>query len=183
MTTFHQPKPNTVKQLPPICKKDMFRSYPDELASTRDELVWYVPHHPVINPDKPDKVGRVCNAASKFRGYSLNDMLLAGPDLLASLMGILSRFRENKFAMTADIEEIFLQVEVKPEDRKFLQFLFFDENHQVVNYQLIGHIFGVSLSYLQHVQILHFNDALWIMHLYSSVRVESLRIIFIWTIC
>ena len=62
-------------------------------------------------------------------------MLLAGTDLLASLMGILSRFRENKFAMTADIEEMFLQVEVKPEERKLLQFLRFNENDQVVMYQ------------------------------------------------
>ena len=84
----------------------------DELASTRNDLVWYVPHHPVLNPHKPDRVRRVCNAASKPRGYSFNDMLIAGPDLLASLMGILSRFRENKFAITADIEEMFLQVEV-----------------------------------------------------------------------
>ena len=49
----------------------------DELASTRDNLVWYVPHHPALNPHKQDKVRRVCNAASKFLGYSLNDMLLA----------------------------------------------------------------------------------------------------------
>ena len=116
----------------------------DELASTRDDLVWYVPHHPALNPHKPDKLRRVCKAASKFRGYSLNDMLIAGPDLLASLMGILSKFRENKFAMTADIAEMFLQVEVKSEKRKFLQFLWFDDNDQVVTHQYNLHIFGVK---------------------------------------
>ena len=63
----------------------------DELAETSNQPVWYVPHHPVLNPHKPDKVRRVCNAASKFRGTSLNDMLLAGQDLLASVMGILAR--------------------------------------------------------------------------------------------
>ena len=31
----------------------------DELASTRDDLVWYFPHHLVINPHKQDKVMRV----------------------------------------------------------------------------------------------------------------------------
>ena len=31
----------------------------DELASTRDDLVWYFPHHLVLNPHKPDKVMRV----------------------------------------------------------------------------------------------------------------------------
>ena len=81
-----------------------------ELAETSNQQVWYVPHHPVLNPHKPEKVRRVCNAASKFRGNYLNDMLLAGPDLLASLMGILARFRENQFALSADIEQMFLQV-------------------------------------------------------------------------
>ena len=84
---------------------------------------------------------------AKFRGYSLNDMLLGGPDLLANLMGILSRFRENKFAMTADIEEMFLQVEVKTEDRKFLRFLWFDENNQVFTYQYNRHIFGAIRAF------------------------------------
>ena len=117
----------------------------DELAATRDDLLWYVPHHPVLNPHKADKVRRIWNAANKFRGYSVNDMLLAGPDLLASLMGILSRFRESKFAMTADIEEMFPQVEVRPEDRKCLRFLWFDENDQFT-YQYNRHIFGAMSS-------------------------------------
>ena len=33
-----------------------------ELNETRDELKWYLPHHPVINPHKPEKVRRGCNA-------------------------------------------------------------------------------------------------------------------------
>ena len=73
-------------------------------------------------------------------------MLLAGPDMLASLMGFLSRFREYKFAMTADIEEMFLQVEVKPEDRKFLRFLWFDKNNQTLAYQYNRHFFGAKSS-------------------------------------
>ena len=117
----------------------------DELASTLDNLVWYVPHHPVLNPHKPDKVGRFAMQQG-FLGYSLNDTLLAGPHLMASVMGILSKFRENKFAMTADIEEMFLQVEVKPEHRKILRFLWFDENYQVFTYQNNRHNFGGKSS-------------------------------------
>ena len=105
-----------------------------------------MPHHPVLNPHKPDKVRRVCNAASKFRGHSLNDMLLAGPDLLANLMGILARFREERYALSADIEEMFLQVEVRREDRRFLRFLWFDEQNRIVTYQYNLLNFGAKSS-------------------------------------
>ena len=43
---------------------------------------WYLPHHPVVNPNKPVKVRRVLNGASKFHEPSLNMSLLVGPDLL-----------------------------------------------------------------------------------------------------
>ena len=32
-----------------------------ELNETRNRLQWYLPHHPVINPHKPQKIRRVCN--------------------------------------------------------------------------------------------------------------------------
>ena len=53
--------------------------------------VWYLPHHPVVNLRKPEKVRRVCNAAKSFRGYCLNDVLMKGPLLLQNLTGILFR--------------------------------------------------------------------------------------------
>ena len=47
---------------------------------------WYLPHHPVVNPNKPVKVRRVLNGASKFHGTSLNKSSLVGPDLLQKLI-------------------------------------------------------------------------------------------------
>ena len=88
----------------------------EELEATILERQWYVPHHPVENPNKPGKVTRVCNAESKFRRISLNDNLLTGPDLLQYLVGIIFRFIEQKIAIPADIEAMFLQVKVPPED-------------------------------------------------------------------
>ena len=68
-----------------------------------EEKQWYLPHHPVLNSNKPGKVRRVCDAACRYQGSSLNDHLIAGPDLLNSLTGILMRFREGKIALSADI--------------------------------------------------------------------------------
>ena len=84
---------------------------------------WYLPHHPVLNPNKPGKVRRVCNAASKYKEVCLNDKLLAGPDLLHGLIGTIFRFREGPIALTADFESMFLQVQVPEQDRSCLRFL------------------------------------------------------------
>ena len=46
----------------------------------RSDREWYLPHHPVVNPNKPSEVRRVLNGASKFHGTSLNKSLLVGPD-------------------------------------------------------------------------------------------------------
>ena len=64
----------------------------EQLENTKSDIQWYVPHLPLLNPNKSDKVRRVCNAASKFGGVSLNNNLMAGPDLLQSLKGIIFRF-------------------------------------------------------------------------------------------
>ena len=104
---------------------------------------WYLPHHPVVHPHKPGKVRRVLNGAAKFQGQSLNNALLTGPDLLQSLIHVLLRFRQHKFAVSADIEGMFLQVGVIPKDRPSLRFLWReDPASQIAVYQYVRHIFG-----------------------------------------
>ena len=104
---------------------------------------WYFPHHPVVNPHKPGKVRRVLNGAAKFQCHSLNNSLLTGPDLLQSLIHILIRFRQYPYAVSADIEGMFLQVGVIPEDRPSLRFLWReDPASDVAVFQYVRHIFG-----------------------------------------
>ena len=81
----------------------------EKFEATKLERQWSVPHQPVINLNKPGKMRRVCIAASKFRGLSLNDNLLTAPELLQNLIGIIFRVRKQKIAITADIEVMFLQ--------------------------------------------------------------------------
>ena len=118
-----------------------------ELENTESDLQWYVPHLSVLNPNKPDKVRRVCNAASKFGCVSPNDILMAGPDLLQSLIGIIFRFREKQIALTADVEAMFLQMKVHPTDCKVLRFLW-RENHSdpISLYEYGRHIYGAKSS-------------------------------------
>ena len=45
----------------------------------------------------------VLDCSNKYRGTSLNDQLLQGPDLTNSLVGVLTRFRQEPVAFMADI--------------------------------------------------------------------------------
>ncbi len=64
------------------------------LVIPEGEAVWYIPHHGVYHPQKPDKLRVVFDCSAKFCGISLNDTLLTGPDLINSLVGVLCRFRK-----------------------------------------------------------------------------------------
>ncbi|XP_018371866.1 PREDICTED: uncharacterized protein LOC108766835 [Trachymyrmex cornetzi] len=59
------------------------------------------------------------SATKTSTGTSLNDKLMAGPNLQKDLLGIIIRFRIHKYVMTADIAKMFRQIWVAEEDRKF----------------------------------------------------------------
>ena len=80
---------------------------------------WYVTHHHVIHPQKPDKLRIVFNLSAKHRGVSLSDKRLKVPDFFPNLVGVLLRFRRNLIAVSADIEKMFLQVRVREEDQRY----------------------------------------------------------------
>ena len=122
---------------------------PSAFNETRDKLQWYLPHHPVINPHKLEKVRRVCNAAAKYQGVALNDKLLSGPDLLQSLIGIIFRFREHEIALSADIEAMFLQVAVPSDDNRCLRFLWRENPEQRIDvYEYTRHVLGRKVRLL-----------------------------------
>ena len=64
-----------------------------------NDPIWYLPHHPVTNVHKPEKVRVVFDCAAKYHGLSLNDTLMKGPTFMNNLVGVLIRFRKNKIAL------------------------------------------------------------------------------------
>ena len=106
-------------------QKDLQNGYVVKIDPRTDNTksVFYLPHNPVSNENKPGKIRRVTNASSIFQGQSLNSNLLKGPDLLSNLVGIILRFRESHIAISADIEQMFMQVKVASSDRSYLRFL------------------------------------------------------------
>lgn len=111
--------------------------------------MWYIPHHGVINQNKPDKVRVVFDCSAKCQGTSLNDQLLQGPDLTNSLFGVLTRFRQESVAIMADVEGMFNQVYVDPKDIDALRFLWWpddDLNKEPVDMRMLVHLFGATSS-------------------------------------
>ena len=85
--------------------------------------VWYLPHF----PDKATtKVRIVFDCAAKCNGISLNDMIHTGPKLLQDLYNVLVRFRQNPVGIACDIKEIYLQIEVKEQERSHFRLLWRD---------------------------------------------------------
>ncbi|XP_073459912.1 uncharacterized protein [Aquarana catesbeiana] len=114
-----------------------------------NEECWYLPIFGVYHPKKPGKIRVVFDSSSRHQGVSLNDVLLKGPDLNNTLLGVLIRFRKEAVAIVADIQQMFHSFQVKEEHRNFLRFLWFKDNDPTKNiteYRMKVHVFGNSPS-------------------------------------
>jgi hypothetical protein len=119
----------------------------DDLSSDEGRS-WYLPHHGVYHPQK-NKLRVVFDCAARYRGTSLNDNLLQGPNLTNSLIGTLLRFRQENIAIMGDIESMFHQVRVPSEHAGFLKFLWWEDSDlskPVTEYQMAVHLFGATSS-------------------------------------
>jgi hypothetical protein len=132
-----------------LLRKGFARKVPNESLNQAKVPVWYLPHHPVFHPQKPGKVRVVFDCSAKYKGSSLNDQLLQGPDLTNTLVGVLTRFRQEPVAFMSDVEAMFLQVRVRDEDCDTLRFLWWpggDVTGQPQEYQMTVHLFGAASS-------------------------------------
>lgn len=68
--------------------------------------VWYVSHLIAPNPRSlTTPIRIVWNSSQKFKGLSMNDLLLKGPDVLNPIRAVLLRFRRGVFAALGDIKK------------------------------------------------------------------------------
>ena len=110
---------------------------------------WYLPLFGVRNPRKPDRIRGVFDSSAMYGGISLNSVLMSGPDMINSLLGILLRFCKDEVAMAADIEQMFYRFRVNEEHRNFLRFLWYrgnDPDDIMIEYRMTSHVFGNSPS-------------------------------------
>ena len=114
-----------------------------------DQESWYLPFFGVYHPRKPEQIRVVFDSSAAYQGVSLNDVLLRGPDMNNTLIGVLMRFRKDPVAITADIQHMFHCFLVKEDHRNFLRFLWYrghDLDNDIVEYRMRVHVFGNSPS-------------------------------------
>ncbi|XP_046551173.1 uncharacterized protein LOC124260894 [Haliotis rubra] len=119
-----------------------------EIQGTQGK-VWYIPHHGVYHPRKPEKIRVVFDCTVGYQGVSLNSMLLQGPNLTNNLLGMLLRFRQENIAVMGDIQAMYYQVRVPREDCDFLRFYWWpdgDYTQEPQMYRMLVHLFGAVSS-------------------------------------
>lgn len=119
----------------------------------RSSFIWRVP-----SKKKTDQIRVVFDSSAQFDGVSLNDVLLSGPDLNNSLLGVLIRFRKDPIAITADIQQMFHCFLVREDCRDVLRFLWHHDNDltkEVVDYRMRVHAFGNSPSLAVAIYRIH----------------------------
>mgnify|MGYP002803517215 FL=1 len=90
----------------------------------------YLPHHGVLRQDKETAKIRVVfegSAKSSSDDLSLNDCLEMGPNLVPHLFDTVVNFRGYPIGLVADVEKAFHQIQIAPEDRPMLKFLWFED--------------------------------------------------------
>ncbi|KAL4007047.1 ATP-binding cassette, subfamily C (CFTR/MRP), member 12 [Sarotherodon galilaeus] len=117
---------------------------PHEIARTTAES-WFIPHH-MVRHNNNDRI--VFNCSFQYEGKSLNSILLPGPALGPSLLGVLLRFRQYPVAVSGDIKGMFHQIRLLPADKPVMRFLWRDmkrnEEPKIYEWQVLP--FGTTCS-------------------------------------
>ena len=53
-----------------------------------------------------------------------------------------SDFRQHSYALTADVEAMYNQVQIPVDDRNMLRFLWYDESGNLMHCRMTSHLFG-----------------------------------------
>ena len=113
------------------------------------EKCFFLPHHAVIKENSTTtKLRTVFNASMKTtKGFSLNDLMYVGPNLLPDLTDLITRWRCFSHVFVADIEKMFNQVLMHPNDQHLQAIVWREESSQAVQlYFLTTVTFGFICS-------------------------------------
>ena len=126
-------------------------------VETRDSDGFYLPHHAVIKPSSTTTKVRVVfdGSAKSSSGLSLNDALMIGPTIQDDIFSLLLRFRMYAYVLTGDIEKMYRQFLIRPEDRRYQRILWRDERNEIATFELNTVTFGLSSAPYLAIRCVH----------------------------
>ncbi|XP_054278976.1 uncharacterized protein LOC128997364 [Macrosteles quadrilineatus] len=119
---------------------------------------YFLPHHGVLKENSSTtKLRTVFDASCKTStSVSLNDVLLIGRKLQTNICDILFHFRSHNIVVCCDIRQMYRQIQVHPDDRKFQLILWRDHPEETLStYQLNTVTYGMSTSPYLAIKTLH----------------------------
>ncbi|XP_012228849.1 uncharacterized protein [Linepithema humile] len=125
--------------------------------SSHDTVV-YLPHHPVVKSKSLSTKLRVVfntSCATSNKTF-LNDHLHTGPKLQTDLMSILIKWRQHKYVYLADIEKMFRQIMVHPEDADYQRILWRPSSQSSIqSYRLRTVTYSTAPAPYLAIRVLH----------------------------
>ena len=118
-------------------------------SQLRSKDSFYLPHHGVWKESSSTtKLRTVFNASIKTKhGFSLNNLLHAGPNLLPNLFDLVCAWRRYKYAFVADIEKMFRQVDLHIDDQLYQSILWRSDPSETVKiFRLTTVTYGMKSS-------------------------------------
>jgi hypothetical protein len=112
-------RPEVKKSYERTMQQYIDKGYIQSVSDIREDS-WYCPHFPVV---KGEKVRIVFDCAAKHKEQSLNSEILKGPKLQNEVTSVLLRFRLFEHALVGDIEEMYLQFRLHPDDQRYCRFV------------------------------------------------------------
>ena len=92
----------------------------------------------------------VYDGAATVNGVSLNQLVLAGENLLNGLVEVLTRFRMGKYACVTDLSRCFFQIKISTDQRDLFCLVWFKDNDldntDTQIYRFTRHVWGVNSS-------------------------------------
>ncbi|XP_043474389.1 uncharacterized protein LOC122506340 [Leptopilina heterotoma] len=118
--------------------------------SGKDSLegAFYLSHHGIIKESSTTtRLRAVFNGSFKTStGVSLNDLLHIGAKLQIDILDVLLWFRQFRYVFTSDIEKMYRQIKVHPDDQKLQRILWLDYKNNIVDYQLTTVTYGLACA-------------------------------------
>ncbi|XP_045777393.1 uncharacterized protein LOC123875556 isoform X2 [Maniola jurtina] len=110
-------------------------------------LGYFIPHHGVVRESSlTTKLRVVYNASSPTTSnIALNNILMVGPTIQDDLLSILLRFRCHKIILAGDVEKMYRNVVVHPDDRHLQQIIWRDNPSETIKcFQLNTVTYGTA---------------------------------------